>query len=79
MDKIKLPALSLEELDIVSESLTLLYMRMLRKAQKFSGERSVKMIKELSMCQALMQELTTIANYAREKKASDPDGSALLH
>lgn len=80
MEKIKLPDLSLEEVDMIVESLSVNYMKMLRKAQRWQGERSTKMVKEMSLCQTTLQEMTTIANYARDKaKVSDSDGSTLLH
>ena len=77
MSKIKLPDLSLEELDVIVESLNLNYVKTLKKVQR-AGSRSIKMQKELSLCQTVLQEFTTIANYARQEEAGDHVGSALF-
>lgn len=83
MNTIKLPDLSLEKLDVIVESLNFNYVKTLKKVQR-AGARSLKMSKELSLCQTVLQEFTSIANNERwklelaEEEASDIAGSAFL-
>jgi hypothetical protein len=74
MNKIKLPDVTIEELDAIVYGLGTGYTKKLRRAQRIA-HRTVKVDDELRVHQTVLQEMLAVLNYAR-KETSDGAGLA---